>query len=795
MTILVIVESPAKCKKIESYLGSRYKCIASFGHLRTITGLDCIDIQNGFQTKYSIIDEPLKKKQVEKLRQEIAKSDEVILATDDDREGEAIAWHICQLFDLSVDNTQRILFHEITENALQHAVLNPTKINMNIVNAQLARQIIDMLVGYNISPVLWRLKTDSKINKSSLSAGRCQTPCLRLIYDNYLDIKNAPGKLVYNTTGYFTNLSLNFELNRQFTNENELTSFYNECKTSQFICNVSNPKKTIKKQPEPLTTSNLQQLASNELHLSPKETMKYAQELYEGGYITYMRTDSKKYSDDFVSSIKSFIYTKYGEQYFNQPLSPKAGDKDGEMESDRKENKGKKDKKQILVQEAHEAIRPVNVSKEHIEIDGEITGKAIRLYDLIWNRTMESCMASAQFNTITAKINVYDTVDFVYKTEQVIFPGWLLVQKKNNVENEEYNYLVHLKKNIQMLPKKITSAFTVVELKTHYSEANLIKTLEDKGIGRPSTFASLVDKIQERKYVEKQNIKGVEMDGYNYVYEHSNGTVEKQPTKKTIGTENGKLVITSLGVIVIEFLLQHFSEFFDYDYTKEMESELDLVAKGTKMWNLLCNDCHKHLLVYLKDDFKKFEIEIDDEHKIIIGAHGPVIKYTDKKNEKNVKFISLKKGLDFKSILPRSVALEDIIDEADIHVNSIGKYKGVDLFIKTGKYGIYAQWGSNKRSLNELDKPVDKISYTDAILFLDKDNLLDPKKPVGLLRELTKNLSIREGKVGKGDYIFYKKPHARKAEFYKLEGFTHDYKKCDKELLINWIEQTYRITV
>jgi DNA topoisomerase-1 len=403
-------------------------------------------------------------------------------------------------------------------------------------------------------------------------------------------------------------------------------------------------------------------------------------------------------------------------------------------------------------------------------------------------------MSSSQINTITAKINVYELVDFVYKTEQVIFPGWMLVQHKYKTDNPEYNYLSSIKKDIQMLPKKITTTFTMIELKTHYSEAGLIKTLEDKGIGRPSTFASLVDKIQDRKYVQKQNIAGVEIENNQFIYDHQTGDIEKQSTKKIVGNENNKLVITSLGVLVIEFLLKYFAGFFDYDYTKEMENELDLVAKGNKEWTLLCDNCYKDLLVYLKEDFKKFEVEIDDEHKIIIGSHGPVIKYTDKTNEKNVKFISLKKDLDLKTILPRSVSLEEIIDDDCIHKSAIGKYKGLDLFIKTGKYGIYAQWGKETRPLKELDKPVDKITYEEVLKILSRD-ILDPKKPVGLVRELTKYLNIREGKNGNGDYIFYKKPHARKPDFFKLEGFTHDYKKCDKELLINWIQQTYKITV
>ena len=256
-TTLVIVESPAKCKKIESYLGPGYKVIASFGHLRTISGLESIDVKNNFETKYSIIQEELKLKQIEKIRAEIAKADDVIIATDDDREGEAIGWHICDLFGLNVINVKRIIFHEITESAIQSAISHPKRINMDLVKAQQTRQILDMLVGFTISPILWN--SVSRTHDTSLSAGRCQTPALRLVYENFLEIKSSPGKIVYNTTGYFTNLNLLFDLNKQLTNAEECRNFLEQCISWDFICSTTSPKKVIKKAPEPLTTSSLQQ--------------------------------------------------------------------------------------------------------------------------------------------------------------------------------------------------------------------------------------------------------------------------------------------------------------------------------------------------------------------------------------------------------------------------------------------------------------------------------------------------------------------------------------------------------
>jgi DNA topoisomerase-1 len=794
-TSLVIVESPAKCKKIESYLGPGYKVIASFGHLRNISGLEAIDIENNFQTKYSIIQEDLKLKQIEKIRSEISKSSEVIIATDDDREGEAIGWHICDLFDLPIITTKRIIFHEITEHAIQSAISHPKLINMDLVQAQQSRQILDLLVGFTISPILWNCV--SKTHDSSLSAGRCQTPALRLIYDNFLDIKSSPGKLVYNTVGYFTNLNLLFDLSKQFSNNNEVNDFLGKCKSWDFLCSTTSPKKVIKKSPEPLTTSSLQQLASNDLHLSPKETMKYAQQLYEGGYITYMRTDSKKYSQEFIDNVKKFIRNLHGDQYISQNIDNLIVGQKEKEENVKKSKKTVAEKKGIPTpQEAHEAIRPVNINMRTPLLEDstiDLHPKTIRLYHLIWKRTLESCMPSAQYNSVSAKIPAPNETEFVYKTEQPIFLGWQIIEPiKNDNNDNNYQYITTLKQNISMKPKKIDSKFTMNDLKSHYTEARLVQLLEEKGIGRPSTFASLVDKIQDRKYVEKQNITGKEIECSDYSLVEN--TISETISKREFGNEKNKLVIQPLGVIVIEFLISKFDSFFNYDYTKEMEDCLDLIASGKTKWNNLCNKCHKELTDVMRDvkDLKKFSIEIDNQNTLIIGKHGPVVKCINSKDPKKVTFLPVKKNLDLEAIkhIP-NLSLEDVIDSNISNSEAIGKYKGQDLFIKKGKYGIYAQWGKETKSLKEefSSVPIDKIEYIDIIRFLDKDTVLDPSKPVGLVRELSSNLSIRSGKYG--DYIFYKKPRAKKPEFFKLNGFDSDYKKCDKVLILNWIKQTY----
>jgi DNA topoisomerase-1 len=803
---LVIVESPAKCKKIESYLGPGYKVIASFGHLRTISGLESIDIKNNFNTTYSVIHEDIKLKQIEKIRSEITNSCEVIIATDDDREGEAIGWHICELFGLNITNTKRIIFHEITESAIKSAISHPKRINMKLVEAQQSRQILDLLVGYTISPILWN--NISKTYKASLSAGRCQTPALRLIYDNYLDIKSSPGRTVFDTTGYFTNLTLPFELNKQFTTDNEVTEFLELCKEWEFMFTSTLPKKVIKKAPEPLTTSNLQQLASNELHMSPKDTMKYAQQLYEGGYITYMRTDSKKYSQEFVNSVAKYIINLHGEQYVSSTighLSVENKIEETSIISDKKETKKKKtlaEQRGIPTpQEAHEAIRPVNINITSLTLSEdptvELQAKAIKLYELIWQRSCESCMSSAQYNSVTAKIIAPINTEFNYKVEQPIFLGWQIIEKakdKNKDKNTQYQYITTLKQNVIINFKTIEIKFNMNGLKTHYTEARLIQLLEEKGIGRPSTFASLVDKIQERKYVEKQNIIGKELEGNDYSLNNNN--ISKTIVKKQFGNENNKLVIQPIGIIVIEFLLAHFESIFNYNYTKEMEDDLDLIANGSKKLNELCDTCYKELTTITNSlkELKKFSLRIDDEHTLIIGKHGPVVKYVSSKNNKTVSFLPVKKDLDIDAISRiQNVSLEDILDQNIVHSEAIGKYKGQDLFIKKGKYGVYAQWGKETKALKDEfgSIPLENIEYIEVIRYLDRDNVLDPTKPIGLIRELNNHISIRTGKFG--DYIFYKKPRMKKPEFLKINGFNSDYKKCDKVLILNWIKQTYNI--
>jgi len=798
---VVIVESPAKCRKIEEYLGPGYKVIASFGHLRELGSLKNIDIENGFIPTYQIVSDEKKKKHIEFMRKDISDADEIILATDDDREGEAIAWHICMLFDLPVNKTKRIIFNEITETAIQRAIANPVIINMNIVHSQQARQILDLLVGFTISPILW--KYIAKNAEHSLSAGRCQTPALKLIYDNNNDIKNSPGKRVYNTIGYFTNKCIPFELNKQYDCENRMLDFLEESVNFDHIYSCTKPKKIYKTQPEPLTTSRIQQLASNELHLSPKETMRLCQTLYEEGYITYMRTDSKKYSKEFIDNVKEYIVKEFlNEKYVHPEVNMLINTT--EMNNSVKgsgSNKKKKStietNKPVLAQEAHEAIRPTKISIK--TLDDKIGPREKKLYRLIWETSLESCMSPSEFFQITATITAPFESKYAASSEIVHFPGWKIVKNKFNEKNVEYQYLQTIKQMVCYDYKKINCELKLTDTKQHYTEAKLVHLLEENGIGRPSTFSSLVDKIQERGYVKKENIEGKKIECIDFELEDD--TITEKKVTREFGNEKNKLVIQQLGIIVMEFLDKYFKSIFNYDYTKLMEDDLDNVSKGEKEWSDLCKICLSDITAscdLLKTE-KKHEIVIDETHSYIIGKYGPVIKCVtgyDSSGNELIQFKPVKKDLDISLLENGNYKLEEIVDKEMQKTPPIGKYHGEDLFIKKGKYGTYASWGGNKKSLSCFgNRPIENIKIEDVLAVLMKDEVdgKPVKKGPNIIREITTNISIRNGNYG--DYLFYKTPKMKNPIFYKLNGFKGDYKNGNIELLKNWIVDQYKIRI
>jgi DNA topoisomerase-1 len=784
-TSLVIVESPAKCKKIEEYLGAGYKCIATYGHLRELPSLKNIDIENNFKPTYIIIDNAIKKKQIEILRKEIKKADEVILGLDGDREGEKISFCVAQLFNLDINKTKRITFNEITETAIRNAIQNPRTIDMNIVNAQQARQILDVLVGFKVSPVLWKLVSQPNGKDNALSAGRCQTPALKLVYENQKEIDESTERKVYNTTGYFTNLNLPFELNKQIEDEDDMIDFLDKSADFSHIYTCSQPIKVLKQPPEPFTTSRLQQVASNELHYSPKETMRICQLLYEGGYITYMRTDSKTYSVEFMDSAKEYIRKTYDAQYIGQLLDGKCDD--NIVKDAVKKRSKKKENKTEFAQEAHEAIRPTNISLQNLP--EEMDSKEKKMYKLIWTNTLESCMTPASFYSITASISAPENSKYSYTTELIDFPGWKIVENKFSRENKDYQYLQIITSNVAIQHKKIYSKVTIKGSKSHYTEAKLVQLLEEKGIGRPSTFSSLIDKIQERGYVKKEDIKGKEIICRDFELE--DGEICEIQNKREFGNEKSKLVIQPLGIIVMEFLDKHFNKLFNYEYTSLMESALDKISKGEIIWFEVCSSCNKEVdnLIELIKDETKFEFQIDDNNTYMIGKYGPVIKCVEEKDGKEeVIFKSVKKDLDISKLKIGEYELDDIIEQnktGNIQYN-LGKYEGKDVILRKGKFGLYTSWGDNSKTLKELgNRPIENITFEEVIAILEKGS--------GIVRVINTNLTIRKGP--KGDYIFYKNSKMKKPIFYDIKSFTtetkEDYKTCDINILKSWISEKY----
>jgi DNA topoisomerase-1 len=758
---LVIVESPAKCGKIESYLGTEYKCMASFGHIRELTGLTSIDIKNGFNLSFSNMSS--KSKQITALKKAAKESVDVIIATDDDREGEAIGWHLCMVLNLPIETTKRILFNEITAPALQKAIKSPTVLNMNLVMAQQARQTIDMMVGYMISPVLWN--QIARKSKKGLSAGRCQTPALRLVYDNQKEIENAPGEKVYNTTGYFTSKNLPFQLDKQIVVEEEVESFLEDSVNHSHEYNCSNPKDVTKNPPSPFSTSTLQQTASTELRYSPKDTMKLCQTLYEAGYITYMRTDSKTYSKEFLTLAHKYIDKKYGTEY----VGPSGGS-----------TKGKKPKKKTPVasQEAHEAIRPTKI--ERVTIPDSMSPKERKMYSLIWRNTIESCMSVAKCRGITALITAPQNCNYKYSAEQIVFPGWKIVSLPNCLSEVDpiYTLLNTIKPSTILDYHRITSKSTLKNLKQHYTEAKLVQLLEEKGIGRPSTFSSLIDKIQEREYVKKTDVKGKSIKCSEYELVGEELTVEE--TSKEFGNEKNKLVVQSTGTLVIEMLVKHFDLLFAYGYTSEMESSLDDIAKGKTTYETLCGECHEKvqsLIDALPKAKCKDEIQIDSEHTFMIGKYGPVVKRTV---GKETSFVPIRKDIDMDKLRRGDYTMDELRVDQIAKGKFLGTYNEKEVILRKGKFGLYLQYGDQTKSLKNAELNEANLTLEDVIRYLDTEK--DPS----VLRILDKRTSIRNGKYG--HYVYFKTPDMKRPRFIPTKTYPGDYLKDSVDIVLEWLD-------
>ena len=724
---LIIVESPSKCAKIEKYLGFQYKCIASKGHIREIQ-----KISKNYEPIFDII--PEKKSHVAEMRSIISQfdPDNIYLATDDDREGEAISWHICEVFKLSIERTHRILFHEITEGAIQTAVRSPVHIKMDVVYAQLARQVLDRLVGFKISPIL-----SKSLLQNALSAGRCQTPALRLIYDK--EMQEKPTSMIYKTTASFFSPFPSFEfcLNHDFQKPEECISFLHASTHFQHEFKELEKKMCHLDPPKPFNTSQILQSASDTFHYSPKQTMMYCQTLYQSGYITYMRTESQKYASSFLIQAKEYI----------DNIGSYLGDL-SQIEINSNVN-------------PHEAIRVTNIHVKEVELEPKVQA----LYKWIWKNTLASCMNTYDYYKIDLKISA-PTSYYQTKLEIPYFLGWKYIfttEKEHREEierqNKIYSYLSLKIKKIS--PLKIKMKISMKEKCKHYTESGLIKGLEEYGIGRPSTYALLVDTIQDRGYVKKADIIGEKIKGTEYEW---NGEIVTTNVEKVFGNEKNKLVLQELGKQTIEFLVPNYSTLFSYAYTKHLEEQLDEIAKGERKWYDICKECEEEIMKSKPLD----KYEIDDSHTLMLGKNGAVIKHT--KLDGTAEFKSVKKTpIDITKLKDKKYDLEDLLEMPEI----LGIHEGSEIRLKSGPYGAYLEWKDKKVSIK---KP---MTLEIAISHLEKN----------VIRTLRPDLSIMSGKYGP----YLNLTCNGKSSCYSLKKFRGGYKTCDTEVLIQWMRDMYGV--
>jgi DNA topoisomerase-1 len=790
---LLIVESPSKCKKIEEYLGSQYKCIASKGHIRSIDGLHSIDTKKTFEPTFTWIEKKKGHIQIMTTIIEEFPNTNILLATDDDREGEAIAWHICQVFGLSIVDTPRIIFHEITQPAILKAIENPTRINMDLVHAQHARQVLDIIVGYKISPYLW--KGISKDTSDVLSAGRCQTPALRLVYDNDLKItKNggSEGNKKYKIEGIFCPpKNIIFQLDKEIDTEEQVAEFMEKTRTfSHSIRKVTDgPREITRAPPSPFHTSRLLQSASNILHLSPTMTMSLCQTLYQNGYITYMRTESSHYTPLFLNKVVEYITNKMG-------LSEKYIGDHSKIVNTNSQN-------------PHEAIRVTNIGLQRIESENKALEK---LYHFIWKHTLESCMAPATSILTDYRVSSpIPTVEYIHTIEIPKFKGWKIVaplkeddegsSTTTDLKSGEQFYLDSIiSAKVASLPYKRIDAHLVLHKQhSRYTEAGLIQTLEEYGIGHPSTFSSIVDTILERGYVKKEDIEGEHIICNEYSYEWGQKDIQVLQKERVLGGEKGKLVIQPLGKQTLEFLLKHFQPLFSYEYTKNMEKELD----ETKDMNI-CKTCYQDIKTMSKSLVAEMKEKVifekgGETYQIGYEKYGPILKRKigssspvsrdDVGKENEWEYIPLKKDfvIDMETMrteaFTSNLNMEDIIQVVE---REIGSYMGSPITVKRGRYGTYIEWFDTIEK-KERHENVDTKKHIEELQISDIENLLVKKQETenNILRRLGPNMSIRRGKYG--SYIYYKTETDQKPQFIPLKKFKGDYMECQINTIEEWV--------
>ena len=835
--ILLLVESPAKCGTIVGHLGAdKYVCAATFGHLRELVALQDIDTTFAAVPQFHAVDS--KSAQIAKIRALVAECKETYLMTDNDREGAGIAYHACCLFGLPVATTKRVVFNEITKPALERAIQSPQPLNMDAVHAQIARQALDMLVGFKITPALWsHVRVVS--SGSALSAGRCQTPALRLIYDNQRAIDAAEGRVVFETVGYFTKLNLKYELNKGHDSAEACSAFLHASATFGHVILAPKMHGFVKAAPLPFTTCALQQQASNELNLSPADTMLACQHLYEGGFITYPRTDSRAYSAPFLEHARAYITEKWGEKYNKRDeddvVVPKPDKKKRIVVKKKKTaaavnatnatnatNAADDDVVEpveaVKPQEAHEAV---HVTSLHcIEVPDTMTAKEQRLYRMIWRHSAETCMAPCTGTTLTSCITAPEGpegLEYRHSVERTEFAGWLIVSNtKPNPDENRWSFFQAIAPDSAIKYNKLLSRMQVRELKSHYSEASLVSMLEERGIGRPSTFSSLVHKIQERGYAVKQDVPGRRVSCTNY--ELDGGILSQSVEERDFGNEKNRLVIQPLGQMVIEFLCAHFAELFDYDYTKRMEHQLDQVSSGDKRWGDVCADClscvDRLLRVLESKGLAKCAIPLGDGvHEFIMGKYGPLVRNCA---DKTVQPVRKDVDVDCAKLRRGEYRLEELV-QTNSSTNSmpqknlcklLGKHNGADLFLRTGRFGPYLTWADQKQSLPHLkhgngngnhNENVDEIplSYDEAVQCINNAanaansanatnsaNAANATSNPSILREINAHASVRTGQYGA--YIYYKNTKMKTPAFVSLRGFKEDWKTCDLQLLDAW---------
>lgn len=706
---LLIVESPAKAKTIEKILGKDFEVKSCYGHIRDLEKDDMgIDIANNYQPRYTVPDE--KEKVVRDLRQLAKKADEVWLASDEDREGESISWHLAEVLGLDPATTKRIVFHEITAPAIKKAVSNPRHINLNLVNAQQARRVLDRLVGFELSPVLWR-----KVGmQRSLSAGRVQSVAVRLIVEREREINNFLPESSYKVEAFFSALNISnkkvtfkAEGPSKLNNPETAEKFLESCKGANYRVSDIQVKPAKRTPAAPFTTSTLQQEASRKLGYGVSRTMLLAQKLYESGNITYMRTDSINLSDTAMEDIKNEINRSYGGNYY-QPRKYK--------------------NKNESAQEAHEAIRPTYMSNHTVD-----DPDAKRLYDLIWKRTIASQMSDAEFEKTIAKIDISTNREQLTATGEVLkFDGFLKAYTEGKDEEEEdgdaEGMLPPLAVNQQLDLEEMTATEKFTRPAPRYTEASLVKKLEELGIGRPSTYAPTITTIMKRNYVEKRDKDGIKREVHIIRLDKGN-QLKKEVTVENTGAEKGKLFPTDLGMVVTDFLKQHFKNVMDYNFTAKIEEEFDEIADGKLKWNKMIDSFyrpfHSDIEVTLETaerakGERELGIEPETGKRVIarMGRYGPMVQIGEATDEEKPRFAKLKTDQSIETI-----SMEEAMDLFKLPL-TLGEYKEKEVSVNVGRFGPYVKWGEEYISLPKGEDPL-TVDIDRAIQLIGEKELAD----------------------------------------------------------------------